>query len=753
MSASPDNRDQRGSPPQQQSISSTVEINRNGGQRLSSPRHLRESNGTDTSRNSIAHAVESGAEDPAEQEHESHDTGTEGTATDTKDFTLPLPETIHRNTPVGPEYGSAPNGVPGPPVSSPSHSSTSDAQDCDDDGPADARVNGRVNGQVNSQTSGQTSSQTSGTARANSEPNGTGNAEAVGSEDNSPRSPSSSNPQTANTNSQQHRTGQETVTSRAGNGEYRDNSPAAPSSQDQPSNPNPNSGSQADAGGQGGDADNHEPQGDGNNNSNRNAPVPALDQLSAGSEENNSLSRLTDRAALSSDRAFNTAPGPALILSRNGASASHSQHHWPGNNANRFTPASQAGAASQPPTLFHPAPPGFPFPRSSSSLNPIAPSFVPRPEETGGVSPMFAVPAWQPDSEVSNCPICNVRFGVFLRKHHCRKCGRVVCDGCSPHRITIPNAFIVRPPGDPGLFPPYYYPYPRGEGNIMTGPIGGGERVRLCNPCVPDPNTEPPQALQPFRPIAVDGRPSVARAPNDNYGPGARSYPHHQAPSSQSVNGPRIRSASTVVGRDQSYYPFISNAPPFRRYMSPNPYFSQLQISQAPSRFRHPAHGTHSGRARASSSSSLASGLDRPLPNTPAPEPEIPEEDVCPVCHLELPSRSLPNFEALREIHINNCINYHTSVGAGLTVSASGPGGHGTPPQRTTRRTRMFPYVATEKDCVNDAECIICLEEFRVGQDMARLECFCRFHRSCIDSWFVEHPGRCPVHQHDSFGY
>jgi hypothetical protein len=65
----------------------------------------------------------------------------------------------------------------------------------------------------------------------------------------------------------------------------------------------------------------------------------------------------------------------------------------------------------------------------------------------------------------------------------------------------------------------------------------------------------------------------------------------------------------------------------------------------------------------------------------------------------------------------------------------------------------MFIYRASEKDCVDDAECTICLEEFEVGAQMARLECFCRFHRRCIMDWFVQHPGRCPVHQHDGFGF
>lgn len=65
----------------------------------------------------------------------------------------------------------------------------------------------------------------------------------------------------------------------------------------------------------------------------------------------------------------------------------------------------------------------------------------------------------------------------------------------------------------------------------------------------------------------------------------------------------------------------------------------------------------------------------------------------------------------------------------------------------------MFPYVATEKDCVDSAECTICLEEFEVGVPMARLECLCRFHRDCISRWFAKNPGRCPVHSHDGHGF
>jgi hypothetical protein len=166
------------------------------------------------------------------------------------------------------------------------------------------------------------------------------------------------------------------------------------------------------------------------------------------------------------------------------------------------------------------------------------------------------------------------------------------------------------------------------------------------------------------------------------------------------------------------------------------------------------------------------------------------------VCHRELPSSSLPNSDSLREAHINNCIE--TAFGNNTNTSAApintppsataGPSrqraassarvtvpvpiantpeartaareqahaavvlGHTASPPVPLRRTGLFPYKATEKDCFEDAECTICLEEFEVGEEMGRLECFCRFHLRCIRKWFELHHGQCPVHQHDG-GY
>uniref|UniRef100_A0A0N5AGR8 RING-type E3 ubiquitin transferase n=1 Tax=Syphacia muris TaxID=451379 RepID=A0A0N5AGR8_9BILA len=83
---------------------------------------------------------------------------------------------------------------------------------------------------------------------------------------------------------------------------------------------------------------------------------------------------------------------------------------------------------------------------------------------------------------------------------------------------------------------------------------------------------------------------------------------------------------------------------------------------------------------------------------------------VCPVC-----KRTVPADEA--EVHIIMCI---------------------TRPRVTYNEDKL-----TE----DKGECAICLEEMVAGDIIARLECFCIYHKHCIDEWFriknccPEHPG------------
>ncbi|KAH8872368.1 Pleckstrin homology domain-containing family F member 2 [Schistosoma japonicum] len=68
-------------------------------------------------------------------------------------------------------------------------------------------------------------------------------------------------------------------------------------------------------------------------------------------------------------------------------------------------------------------------------------------------------PIWIPDSEASHCMVCGAtEFNLVHRRHHCRHCGKVVCDKCSTYRWILPYQ--------------------------------GSSRVRVCSLCHTDLSTE-----------------------------------------------------------------------------------------------------------------------------------------------------------------------------------------------------------------------------------------------------------------------
>jgi len=62
---------------------------------------------------------------------------------------------------------------------------------------------------------------------------------------------------------------------------------------------------------------------------------------------------------------------------------------------------------------------------------------------------------WVSDTTASRCSICETTFSLFIRKHHCRSCGKIFCDSCSSTRHPLTN-------------------------------LGYREHVRLCDICAKD---------------------------------------------------------------------------------------------------------------------------------------------------------------------------------------------------------------------------------------------------------------------------
>jgi len=45
---------------------------------------------------------------------------------------------------------------------------------------------------------------------------------------------------------------------------------------------------------------------------------------------------------------------------------------------------------------------------------------------------------WVPDSSSSSCMVCGKSFSIFVRRHHCRNCGQLVCSACAPRENSKP---------------------------------------------------------------------------------------------------------------------------------------------------------------------------------------------------------------------------------------------------------------------------------------------------------------------------
>ncbi|KAG5358298.1 Zinc finger FYVE domain-containing protein 26 [Yarrowia sp. B02] len=66
------------------------------------------------------------------------------------------------------------------------------------------------------------------------------------------------------------------------------------------------------------------------------------------------------------------------------------------------------------------------------------------------------VAVWIPDDQASSCYCCQATFSLFNRRHHCRKCGNVVCNSCSTTKTRYPpNTYVVSPPSQIFLESPH----------------------------------------------------------------------------------------------------------------------------------------------------------------------------------------------------------------------------------------------------------------------------------------------------------
>ena len=57
--------------------------------------------------------------------------------------------------------------------------------------------------------------------------------------------------------------------------------------------------------------------------------------------------------------------------------------------------------------------------------------------------PKISPAIWIPSKKITKCYGCKETFGYWLRKHHCRMCGRIFCYDCVKWEQFIPSYIPV----------------------------------------------------------------------------------------------------------------------------------------------------------------------------------------------------------------------------------------------------------------------------------------------------------------------
>lgn len=81
-------------------------------------------------------------------------------------------------------------------------------------------------------------------------------------------------------------------------------------------------------------------------------------------------------------------------------------------------------------------------PPGSTPANPNGPSDAGIPESLQGLNEDQLMlgkvaPFWIPDSEAANCMICDAKFTLVRRRHHCRGCGQLLCSMCCSDKFAL----------------------------------------------------------------------------------------------------------------------------------------------------------------------------------------------------------------------------------------------------------------------------------------------------------------------------
>ncbi|KAF9955546.1 hypothetical protein BGZ72_003635 [Mortierella alpina] len=267
---------------------------------------------------------------------------------------------------------------------------------------------------------------------------------------------------------------------------------------------------------------------------------------------------------------------------------------------------------------------------------------------------------WELDSKAIECRECHRKFSLFLRRHHCRRCGHVVCDKCSSHRATLHPSMVVYDPSSNEAF----------INHQALSRRNTYQSYRVCDSCH--------ESLGPARSLSLGS--ASGSASGSGSGAGSQLQYHrsyHGQPSSHNAGGGRHYPSSTAGGSapaDGSVGVYL-----------PSSGYGQNLRSHSSSRSSSSSNLHPTPMVRNASSSSLMS--------------------ECPVCGAVL--AGLEGGKAAQEAHVQDCLE-------GKPGQGSGP----------INNVRYIVYKLPADSPLIDQECAICFEEFVAGENSSIAEAF-----------------------------
>ncbi|XP_069830388.1 FYVE, RhoGEF and PH domain-containing protein 6 [Dendropsophus ebraccatus] len=77
------------------------------------------------------------------------------------------------------------------------------------------------------------------------------------------------------------------------------------------------------------------------------------------------------------------------------------------------------------------------YARKKITFNPAKSQEETDPEDEGDNTLGSKAPIWIPDGRATMCMICTSEFTLTWRRHHCRACGKIVCQACSTNKYSL----------------------------------------------------------------------------------------------------------------------------------------------------------------------------------------------------------------------------------------------------------------------------------------------------------------------------